>query len=88
MTTFQVLKTSVTNNSLSKDYPHPNDHAKQIKHDNDTTLLDQVGLDRMSIYKKNENTHSMRNFCYSFLENSVRLWMESQLEDNSSTNVG
>ena len=30
MTTAQVVKTSVTNNSLSKDYPHPDDHAKQI----------------------------------------------------------
>ena len=30
MTTTQVVKTSVTNNSLSKDYPHPDDHAKQI----------------------------------------------------------
>ena len=29
MTTTQVVKTSVTNNSLSKDYPHPDDHAKQ-----------------------------------------------------------
>ena len=31
MTTAQVVKTSVTNNSLSKDYPHPDDHAKQIR---------------------------------------------------------
>ena len=30
MTTAQVVKTSVINNSLSKDYPHPDDHAKQI----------------------------------------------------------
>ena len=30
MTTAQVIETSVTSNSLSKDYPHPNDHAKQI----------------------------------------------------------
>ena len=30
MTTSQVLKMSVTNNSLSKDYPHPGNHAKQI----------------------------------------------------------
>ena len=29
-TTAQVVKTSVTNNSLSKDYLHPDDHAKQI----------------------------------------------------------
>ena len=29
-TTAQAVKTAVTNNSLSKDYPHPNDHAKQI----------------------------------------------------------
>ena len=29
MTTAQVVKTSVTNNSLSKDYPQPDDHAKQ-----------------------------------------------------------
>ena len=31
MTTAHVVKTSVTNNSLSKDYPHPEDHAKQIR---------------------------------------------------------
>ena len=30
MTAAQVVKTSVTNNSLSKDYLHPDDHAKQI----------------------------------------------------------
>ena len=30
MTTAQVVETSVTNNSLSKDYLHPDDHAKQI----------------------------------------------------------
>ena len=31
MTTTQVVETSVTNNSLSKDYPHPDDHTKQIR---------------------------------------------------------
>ena len=30
MTTTQVVETSVTNNSLSKDYPHSDDHAKPI----------------------------------------------------------
>ena len=30
MTTTQVVETSVTNNSLSKDYPHPDGRAKQI----------------------------------------------------------
>ena len=30
MTTAQVVKTSVANSSLSKDYLHPDDHAKQI----------------------------------------------------------
>ena len=34
MTTAQVVKTSVTNNSLSKDYPHPDDHTKQIIEEN------------------------------------------------------
>ena len=29
-TSTQVVETSVTNNSLSEDYPHPDDHAKQI----------------------------------------------------------
>ena len=29
MTTAQVVETSVTNSSLSKDYPHPDHHAKQ-----------------------------------------------------------
>ena len=28
MTTAQVVKTPVTNNSLSKDYPHPDDHSR------------------------------------------------------------
>ena len=32
MTTAQVVETSVTNNSLSKDYLHLDDHAKQITH--------------------------------------------------------
>ena len=31
MTTAQVVEASVTNNSLSKDYLHPDDHVKQIK---------------------------------------------------------
>ena len=30
MTAAQVVKMSVTNNSLSKDNTHPDDHAKQI----------------------------------------------------------
>ena len=30
MTTAQVVETSVTNNSLSKDYPHLHDHDKPI----------------------------------------------------------
>ena len=30
MTTAQVVKMSVTSNGLSKDYPHADDHAKQI----------------------------------------------------------
>ena len=30
MTTAHVVETSVTNNSLSKGYPHPEDHAKPI----------------------------------------------------------
>ena len=30
MTTAEVVETSVTNNSLSEDYPHLDDHAKQI----------------------------------------------------------
>ena len=30
MTAAQAVETSVTNNSLSKDDPHPDDHTKQI----------------------------------------------------------
>ena len=30
MTTAQAVETSVTNNSLSKDYSHPAEHAKEI----------------------------------------------------------
>ena len=30
LTTAQVVETSVTNNSLSKGYPHPEDHDKPI----------------------------------------------------------
>ena len=30
MTTAQVVETSVTNNSLSKGYPHPEDHDEPI----------------------------------------------------------
>ena len=39
MTTVQVVETSVTNNSLSKDYPHPDDHAKQINKYTQLTLI-------------------------------------------------
>ena len=35
MTTAQVVERSVTNKSLSKDYPHPDDHTRQ------TTLVIQ-----------------------------------------------
>ena len=35
ITTAQVVKTSVTNNSFSKDYPHLDNHAKQINDDDD-----------------------------------------------------
>ena len=34
MATAQVVETSVTNNSLSKDYLHQDDHAKQITSSN------------------------------------------------------
>ena len=30
ITTAQVVETSVTNNSFSKDYSHPDDHAKHV----------------------------------------------------------
>ena len=30
MTTAQIVEMSVTNNSLSKDYPHTNNHAKPV----------------------------------------------------------
>ena len=30
MTTAQVVETSVTSNSLSQGYPHPDDHANEI----------------------------------------------------------
>ena len=35
MITAQVVETSVTSNSLSKDYPHPEDHDKPI-------IVDQI----------------------------------------------
>ena len=31
LTTAQVIETSVTNNSLSKDYSHPDDHSRQTR---------------------------------------------------------
>ena len=40
MTTAQVVETSVTNNSLSKDYPYPDDHAKQMRVDLIVTRID------------------------------------------------
>ena len=40
MTTAQVIKTSVTNNSLSKDYSHPDDHTCLDKQFNKDSLLD------------------------------------------------
>ena len=44
MTTAQVVEMSLTNNSLSKDYLHPNDHAKQI--------TDTPGFKPFTIYQK------------------------------------
>ena len=41
MTTAQVVETSVTNNSLSQDYPHLDDHAKQIT---DTPVLNHLPM--------------------------------------------
>ena len=41
MTTAQAVEISVTNNSLSKDYPHPDNLAKQIT---DTVPLDSSHL--------------------------------------------
>ena len=38
MTTAQVVETSVTNNSLSKDYPHLDNRAKQITAFNGNSL--------------------------------------------------
>ena len=32
MITAQAVETSVTNNSLSEDYPHPDDHTRQAFH--------------------------------------------------------
>ena len=31
MTTIHVVETSVTNNSLSEDYSHPDDHTRQTE---------------------------------------------------------
>ena len=40
MTTAQVVETSVTNNSLSKDYPYLDDHTKQMRVDLIVTRID------------------------------------------------
>ena len=40
MTTAQVVETSVTNNSLSKDYPHPDGHTLHDKQFNEDSSLD------------------------------------------------
>ena len=45
MTTLRLTPASVTNNSLSKDYPHPDDHAKQINkinNNNKSEVLDDT----------------------------------------------
>ena len=39
LTTAQVVETSVTNNSLSKDYPHPDDHTKLIPFTKTTVMF-------------------------------------------------
>ena len=43
MTTAQEDETSVTNNNLSKDYPHPDDHAKQKQKNKNS--MNNVGLE-------------------------------------------
>ena len=53
MTTAQVVETSVTNNSLSKDYPHPDDHDKPI--------TDTLGFKPFTIHK-NALYHEDNNF--------------------------
>ena len=41
MTTALVVETSVTNNSLPKDYPHPDDHTRQT---NNTSSLQKLRI--------------------------------------------
>ena len=52
----QVVETSVTNNSLSKDYPHPDGHAKQIT---DTSSNHQTS-NHLPSYTEIEKTHCKR----------------------------
>ena len=53
MTTTQVVKRSVTNNTLSEDYPHLDDHTRQ------TTGFELIDTKVESInLSKKSNTHS------------------------------
>ena len=50
MTTAQVVETSVTTNSLSKDYPHPDDQAKQITDTHEFKPFTNINLFLWRIY--------------------------------------
>ena len=47
MTSAQVVETSVTNNSSSQNYPHPDDHIKQTT---DTPGFKPFTMQRVSLY--------------------------------------
>ena len=63
MTTAQVVETSVTNISLSKDYPHPDDHAKQI--------TDTTG------FKSFTKANKQFNKSLPYFLNLLRCWQDS-----------
>ena len=58
MATVQVVETSVTNNGLSKDYPHPDDNAKGKKRTTTNKLI-PLGSNRLP------------NFNFNFVKKSV-----------------
>ena len=74
MTTTQAVKTSVSNNSLSQDYPHRDDHAKQ---------LSLLVLCKISMYETSLDSVAS-GVTILFVEVSLPILPSARLRSNSS----
>ena len=70
MITAQITETSVTNNSLSKDYPHPDDHAKQITDTPGFKPFTKAFFREQRTYREIIPKKFLKKFLEKFLKNS------------------